>query len=216
MALTSSRWAAASNLVDGSNEGGGGRAWNGGGARDRAASSSSCSSNSMAIVQTPATSRASKLTTFSVIALAIASRARSPCWVNRGRGRVSVQGMSAWQAKSSSWISLIHNATSSCLTSAMDMGIPHMALRPFLNTIAMATSTGLQFGSPHWTSRALIKTVSGTARMACLTVSGRRSLAHATTRAEAFWRWPILLGSNMPVSARGAGGRRTIGLSAAP
>ena len=23
------------------------------------------------------------------------------------------------------------------------------------------------------------------------TVSGRRSLAHATTRAEAFWRWPI-------------------------
>ena len=47
------------------------------------------------------------------------------------------------------------------------------------------------------------------------TVSGRRSLAHATTRAEAFWRWPILDGSNMPVSARGAGGRRTTGLSAA-
>ena len=40
------------------------------------------------------------------------------------------------------------------------------------------------------------------------TVSGSRSLAHATTRAEAFWRWPILLGSNMPVKATGAGGRR--------
>ena len=35
------------------------------------------------------------------------------------------------------------------------------------------------------------------------------------TRAEAFWRWPILLGANMPGSARGAGGRRTTGLSAA-
>ena len=44
---------------------------------------------------------------------------------------------------------------------------------------------------------------------------GSRSLAHATTRAEAFWRWPILDGSNMPVKARGGGGRRTIGLSAA-
>ena len=44
-----------------------------------------------------------------------------------------------------------------------------MALRPFLNTIAMATSTGEQFGSPHCTSRAFIKTVSGTARIAALT-----------------------------------------------
>ena len=47
------------------------------------------------------------------------------------------------------------------------------------------------------------------------TVSGRRSLAHATTLLEAFCRCPIFEGSNMPVSARGAGGRRTTGLSAA-
>ena len=47
------------------------------------------------------------------------------------------------------------------------------------------------------------------------TVSGRRSLAHATTRAEAFCLCPIFEGSNMPVNASGASGRRTTGLSAA-
>ena len=47
------------------------------------------------------------------------------------------------------------------------------------------------------------------------TVSGNNSLAHATTRAEAFCLCPIFEGSNMPVKATGAGGRRTTGLSAA-
>ena len=94
MALASSLWAAANNLVDGSNDGGGGRVWNGGGANDRAASSSNCSSNSMAIVQTPATSRASRFTTFSVMARAIASRAGPPA-ESIAAAAGSVQGMSA-------------------------------------------------------------------------------------------------------------------------
>ena len=46
------------------------------------------------------------------------------------------------------------------------------------------------------------------------TVSGSRSLAHATTRAEAFCLCPTFEGSNMPVNATGAGGRRTMGFSA--
>ena len=72
-----------------------------------------------------------------------------------------------------------------------------MARRPFLKTIAIATSMGEHEGSPHCTSRALIMTVSGTARMAVWTVSGNWSLTQATTRAEAFLVRPSFDGSNM-------------------
>ena len=111
IAATSSRCAAASSLVEGSMAGGG-RACQAGGAMLRTASSSSCSSNSMAIVATPATSLASRFNKFSEIARAMFSSARFPLGVSCGRGRASCQGTSAWHARSSSWISPRHKATS--------------------------------------------------------------------------------------------------------
>ena len=45
---------------------------------------------------------------------------------------------------------------------------------------------------------------------------GKQVLGPRYYWAEAFWRWPIFEGSNMPVKATGAGGRRATGLSAAP
>mmetsp|Transcript_13036 Transcript_13036/g.38838 ORF Transcript_13036/g.38838 Transcript_13036/m.38838 type:complete len:308 (-) Transcript_13036:132-1055(-) len=173
------------------------------GARARTASSSICSRRSMAKAQTPRMSSGRKGISCSLSTLAMVSRAALP-WSDKGGSACdsgSVQGRSSWQAMSSAASSPMVLNTSACVASSMRIGMPVMARRELRKSSAMAMSMGEHEGSPHCTSRTLMRTCAGSLSNAVRMGGGSAALTHSVTRWEAvFWLMPPglnLRGSNM-------------------